>query len=119
MAVIRAMAFLDIKLQSLPLYNKIDEWLQERKGNSLLIMRIVTGVTLLLSWHGDAVLVPELAVKASWVGWAQFHLVFMLLFDRLVKYSGAGIIIFTYLQSFSTACFICLIIFCLQAPATF
>ena len=93
MLVIGAMVILDKKLQSWPLYLKIDEWLQQRKGNSLLIMRIVTGATLLLSWQGDAVLVPELPVTASWVGWIQFVLAFMLLFDRLVKYSGAGIII--------------------------
>jgi len=93
MLVIGAMVILDKKLQSWPLYLKIDEWLQQRKGNSLLIMRIVTGATLLLSWQGDAVLVPELPVTAAWVGWIQFVLAFMLLFDRLVKYSGAGIII--------------------------
>lgn len=93
MLVIGAMVFLDKKLQSWPLYQSIDKWLQNRKGNSLLIMRIVTGATLLLSWQGDAVLVPELPVTASWVGWAQFVLAFMLLFDRLVKYSGAGIVL--------------------------
>lgn len=93
MVVIASMVFLDKKLQTLPLYESIDEWLQERKGNSLLIMRIVTGATLLLSWQGDAVLVPELSVTSSWVGWAQFILAFMLLFDRLVKYSGAGILL--------------------------
>lgn len=93
MVVIAAMVFMDKKLQSWPIYQTIDEWLQERKGNSVLIMRIVTGATLLLSWQGDAVLVPELSVTASWVGWAQFILAFMLLFDQLVKYSGAGILV--------------------------
>jgi len=93
MLVIGAMVILDKKLQTWPLYLSIDKWLQQRKGNSLLIMRIVTGATLLLSWQGDAVLVPELPVTASWVGWIQFVLAFMLLFDRLVKYSGAGIIV--------------------------
>jgi hypothetical protein len=91
--VIGAMVFLDEKIKEWALYQSIDAWLQERKGNSLLIMRIVTGATLLLSWQGDAVLVPELEVTASWVGWAQFLLAFMLLFDRLVKYSGAGLIL--------------------------
>jgi len=77
----------------LPLYQSIDTWLQERKGNRLLIMRIVTGATLLLSWQGDAVLVPKLQVTALWVGWAQFLLAFMLLLDPLVKYSGAGLLV--------------------------
>lgn len=93
MVVIGAMVILDKKLQSWSLYQSIDEWLQERKGNSLLIMRIVAGATLLLSWQGDAVLVPELRVTASWIGWAQFVLAFMLLFNRLVKFSGAGILL--------------------------
>ena len=93
MVAIAAMVFLDKKLQSWSFYQNIDGWLEERKGNSLLIMRIVTGATLLLSWQGDAVLVPELQITASWVGWAQFILAFMLLFDRLVKYSGAGVVL--------------------------
>lgn len=93
MAVIAVMVLLDRKLQTWPLYESIDEWLQERKGSSLLIMRIVTGATLLLSWQGDAVLVPELPVTSPWIGWAQFVLACMLLFDRLVKYSGAGLIL--------------------------
>lgn len=46
MAVIAVMVLLDRKLQTWPIYESIDEWLQERKGNSLLIMRIVTGATL-------------------------------------------------------------------------
>jgi len=91
--VIGSMVILDEKIKEWPLYQSIDTWLQDRKGNSLLIMRIVTGATLLLSWQGDAVLVPELQVTAPWVGWAQFILAFMLLFDRLVKYSGLGLLV--------------------------
>jgi len=93
MAVIAFMVLMDEKLNNWPLYNHIDEWLKSKKENSLLIMRIVTGATLLLSWQGDAILVPELPVTAEWVGWAQFVLAFMLLFDGLVKYSGAGLVL--------------------------
>ncbi|MFO7847734.1 MAG: hypothetical protein R6V27_14300 [Balneolaceae bacterium] len=93
MVVIAAMVLLEKKLQDWPLYSSIDEWLRGKKGNGLLIMRIVTGATLLLSWQGDAILVPELPVPAGWIGWLQFVLAFMLLFDRLVKYSGAGLIV--------------------------
>lgn len=92
MAVIAVMVLLERKLQTWPLYEKVDEWLQQRKGNSLLIMRVVAGATLLLSWQGDAILVPELPITSAWIGWAQFVLAFMLLFDRMVAYSGAGII---------------------------
>lgn len=93
MVVLVFMVFLDEKLNNWSLYNHIDEWLQNRKENSLLIMRVVTGATLLLSWQGDAILVPELSVTAGWIGWAQFVLAFMLLFDRLIKYAGAGLIL--------------------------
>lgn len=93
MVVISAMVLLEKKLQDWPLYSHIDEWLQNKKGNSLLIMRIVTGATLLLSWQGDAILVPELQAAGGWLGWYQFILAFMLLFDRFVKYSGAGLIL--------------------------
>ncbi|MEX0661620.1 MAG: hypothetical protein WEA58_09335 [Balneolaceae bacterium] len=93
MVVLVVMVFLDEKLNNWTLYNQIDEWLSERKENSLLIMRIVVGATLLLSWQGDAILVPELSITSGWIGWAQFVLAFMLLFDRMVKYAGAGLIL--------------------------
>lgn len=93
MVVIAVFVLLDRKLQSWPLYKRVDDWLQQRKESSLLIMRVVAGATLLLSWQGDAILVPELPITSAWIGWAQFILAFMLLFDNLVKYSGAGIIL--------------------------
>lgn len=96
--VILVMVLVDQKLNNWRLYNHINDWLVKRKHNSLLIMRIVTGATLLLSWQGDAILVPELPITGAWVGWAQFLLAFLLLFDRTVKYSGAGLILL-YLYS--------------------
>lgn len=91
--VILVMVLLDEKLNDWRLYNHINNWLMERKENSLLIMRIVTGATLLLSWQGDAILVPELPVTGAWAGWVQFVLAFLLLFEHTIKYSGAGLIL--------------------------
>jgi len=91
--VILVMVLVDQRINDWPLYNHINDWLIKRKHNSLLIMRIVTGATLLLSWQGDAILVPELPITGEWVGWVQFLLAFLLLFDRTVKYSGAGLIL--------------------------
>jgi hypothetical protein len=56
-------------------------------------MRIGAGAALLLSWQADAMLAPELRVAEGWLGWLQFALAFLLLFDRTVPVAGAGLIV--------------------------
>jgi hypothetical protein len=93
MATIAILVLLDRRLAELPAYRRVNEWLTARSDRSLLVMRIGVGAALLLSWQADAMLAPELRVGAAWIGWWQFALAFLLLFDRTVPVAGAGVIL--------------------------
>ncbi len=69
---------------------RIDEWLGSKRPSSLTVMRIGCFSVLLLCWQADAILVPELKVTLAWVGWYQFTLALLLLFDATVPLAGVG-----------------------------
>jgi hypothetical protein len=93
MATIAAMVVLDRRLAELPAYRRVNEWLSSRSDRAVLVMRIGAGAALLLSWQADAMLAPELRIAEGWLGWYQFALAFLLLFDRTVPVAGAGIMV--------------------------
>ncbi|HEX8210587.1 MAG TPA: hypothetical protein VF584_10460 [Longimicrobium sp.] len=92
MATIAAMVLLDRRLADVPAYRRVNDWLSSRSDRAVLVMRIGAGAALLLSWQADAMLAPELRVAEGWLGWFQFALAFLLLFDRTVPVAGAGLI---------------------------
>ena len=69
---------------------RIDEWLGSKRPSSLTVMRIGCFSVLLLCWQAGAILVPELKVTLAWVGWYQFTLALLLLFDATVPLAGVG-----------------------------
>jgi hypothetical protein len=79
-------------LQALRPYQQVNDWLASYKDNSVLIMRVATGMVLLLSWQGEALLMPELTVEQGWIGWFQFVLVLLLLFPQTTPLAGIGLI---------------------------
>ena len=91
--VIGSLVLVDRLLAGSTTYSRISEWLEARRDQSLLVMRIGAGMTLLLSWQADALLVPdlELGPGEAWVGWLQFVLALMLIFPRLTPFAGVGI----------------------------
>lgn len=92
-AVIGTMVFLDRRLGQLNWYQAINDWIASYKEKSVAVLRIATGMTLLLSWQGDALLMPELEIPQAWVGWFQFALTLMLLSSRLTPFAGAGLFV--------------------------
>ena len=93
MATIAAMVLLDRRLAGIPTYRRVNDWLSSRSDRAVLVMRIGAGAALLLSWQADAMLAPELRVAEGWLGWFQFALAFLLLFDRTVALAGAGLMV--------------------------
>ena len=85
--------WLDSQLRSMAGYQRINAWLTAQAPKGQMVMRIALAMTLLLSWQDDAVLVPNLGIKAVWVGWYQFVLAFLLLFPRTVPLAGVGTIV--------------------------
>ncbi len=90
---IGGLVFLDRALAGVASYQRINQWLQSRSDDSVLVMRIAAGAVLLLSWQADARLVPELGIGAAWIGWYQFLLALLLPFRRTVPIAGAGLIL--------------------------
>ena len=84
------LAVLERRVEGASWYLRVDRWLAERAGQALLVLRVTTGATLLLSWQSGAMLAPELEAPA-WVGWYQFALALLLLFGRTVPAAGAGL----------------------------
>ena len=93
MVVIGVLVYLDRKLQQTSWFTRIDSWLKSQSEYSELVIRVAAGAVLLMSWQADAMLVPELSISSSWVGWFQFLLAFLLLFRKTVPIAGLGLMI--------------------------
>ncbi|GAB4531484.1 MAG: hypothetical protein OHK0046_52270 [Anaerolineae bacterium] len=92
MAGVGVLVFVDRRLDAIPGYQRISQWLADRRALSTLALRIGAGITLLLSWQADALLVPELPITSAFVGWMQFVLALLLIFPFTVPVAGVGII---------------------------
>ena len=92
MATIALFVYLDRHLATALWYTRITAWLVARREHSVLVMRIGLGATLLLSWQAGTLFVPELAV-GEWIGWGQFLVAFLLLFDAAVPIAGAAVMV--------------------------
>jgi hypothetical protein len=96
MIVISALVPVDSALQQSGAFKRLESWLEARKGDSTLVMRIAIGATLLLSWQADSVLAPDLKISAFGafgpvLGWAQFGLALLLIFEKSTPLAGIGI----------------------------
>ena len=80
---------LDDRLQDLPGYRGIDQWLRNRSSQSGVILRAGMAAVLLLSWQADSLLAPELHLRAEWLGGVEFFAAMMLLFARTIPVGGA------------------------------
>ncbi|HEU4326588.1 MAG TPA: hypothetical protein VFS21_25830, partial [Roseiflexaceae bacterium] len=91
-AVIAALVPLDRWLERQSWYRRINHGLRMRAGQSRLVMRVGAGMVLLLAWQADILLVPDLPLAAAWVGWVQFALAALLLFEATTWLAGAGLL---------------------------
>jgi hypothetical protein len=90
---IGSLVLLDSVLSRSDMYHRLTGWFESRKEHAPLVIRVGAGMTLLLSWQADAILVPELAVSSDWVGWFQFALALVLIFPKMAPAAGVGIFI--------------------------
>lgn len=90
--VIACLVPLEIWLERQAWYRGINRWLESRADQSRLVMRIGTGVVLLLAWQADIVLVPDLPIPAPWIGWVEFGLAALLLFEATTAIAGIGVL---------------------------
>jgi len=92
-AVIGTLVIVDRRLSVQSWYKSIEGWFESRAENAEIVVRIGVGMVMLLSWQGDALLVPDLTVPQTWVGWLQFVIALLLILDRTVPIAGAGLIV--------------------------
>lgn len=91
--VIGSLVLIDRRLSAMGWYGTIENWFDARAENAQIVIRIGVGMVMLLSWQADALLVPELTVPQTWVGWLQFAVALLLILDRTVPIAGAGLIL--------------------------
>ena len=82
------------------LYQKVEGFLDQYSDQGPLIMRISMGAVLLMSWQGNSVIAPEIAISDPFWGWFQFGLALLLLFKGTTPLAGLGII-FLYFKGVS------------------
>lgn len=86
-----SLVIVDRMLARSAVYGEVTDWLKARQQHALLAMRIGAGMTLLLSWQANALLVPELPIQDAWVGWMQFVLALLLIFPKTTPLAGIGL----------------------------
>lgn len=94
-AAIGIAVFIDRRIEQWKPYQQVRDWLMNRRDASGLVIRIGTGMTLLLSFQANSLLQPDLTYDPTgiaWLGWVQFGLFLLLLFPRTVPLAGAGVI---------------------------
>ncbi|MEX1182040.1 MAG: hypothetical protein WEF86_02315 [Gemmatimonadota bacterium] len=92
-AVITALVPLDRRLARTAAYLQVNAWLQARRHESLTVLRVAAGASLLLAWQAGTLLVPEFAIPDGWLAWSQFAIVLLLLLRRTTPAAGAGIML--------------------------
>lgn len=90
--VMAGLPALDRWLEANPLYVSINEWLAERRHHGDAVIRFSMAAVLLITWSSRALLTPELAEPADWIGWIEFVLAVLLLTGRFDRIGGAGLI---------------------------
>lgn len=88
--------YVDRKLETSKAYFRINSFLDRYSEDGLLLMRIVMGAVLLMSWQGDSIIAPEIAIPSELWGWAQFVLLFLLFFKETIWVTGLGMILFYF-----------------------
>ncbi|MCU0498004.1 MAG: hypothetical protein MUF87_11695 [Anaerolineae bacterium] len=89
-AVIGSLVLIDRRLEPVTWYGRINSFLEQYRPQSALILRLGLGMTLLLSWQADSLMVPDLQVVNPVIGWAQFALVLLLLTPQTTPFAAFG-----------------------------
>lgn len=95
--VIGGLVFFEHRLSEFALYQRINQWLENQQKHSVTVMRVGAGVVLLMSWQADALLMPELTIETAWIGWLQFIVAVLLLFELTVPLAGLGLMILYFI----------------------
>lgn len=73
-------------------YRRFSSYLESYEDRAVLILRVFTGASLLLSWQADSMIAPELKITSAGPGWFQFVLALLLLTSTTTPLAGLGMI---------------------------
>jgi hypothetical protein len=82
------LALLDDPLQRFEPYTRLRDWLRVREDRASIVMRIATGMSLLLCWGANTVLAPDLTHSLGVVSWLQFIAILCLMDSRTTHIAG-------------------------------
>lgn len=86
---ISGLVFVDKWLRATAWGHRLEEWLSSYRDQSMVVLRVGLGATMLLAWQADTLLAPELPIGHDVLGWAQFVVVLLLLIPHTVPIAGA------------------------------
>lgn len=103
--VIGGLAFADEWLRATALAKRIDAWLDAYRADSLVVLRVGVGATMLMAWQAGTLLAPELPAVHWALGWAQFGVVLLLLIPQTVPAAGVALGLLWLYAAFSFGLF--------------
>jgi len=89
--VIGGLAFVDPWLRATTWGRRLDAWLESYRKDSMVVLRVGVGATMLMAWQAGTLLAPELPAVHEALGWAQFVIVLLLLIPATVPIAGAAL----------------------------
>lgn len=87
--VIAVLPYADEWLRRTAFARRLDAWLEAYRDESMVVLRVGTGATMLMAWQAGTLLAPELPAVHDALGWAQFVVVLLLLVPQTVPLAGA------------------------------
>lgn len=83
---------LDRRWESWRAYNRLNKYLGTFSDRAIIILRVFTGASLLLTWQAGSMVAPELFIPSEAAGWFQFFMAILLLTAYSTPIAGAGLI---------------------------
>jgi hypothetical protein len=82
----------DIWAEKSKIYQHVTNYLDQYSEQGPVIMRVAMGAVLLMSWQGNTIIAPDLAISSPMWGWIQFGLALLLLFKETTVITGLGMV---------------------------
>ncbi len=74
------------------IYNRFNQFFDRYADQGPLIMRVTMAAVLLMSWQGDSIIAPEIAISSPIWGWIQFIMALLLLFKETTIVTGLAMV---------------------------
>lgn len=95
----------DIVAEKSKFYQKVTVFLDQYSEQGPLIMRVAMGAVLLMSWQGNTIIAPDIAITSPIWGWIQFSLALLLLFKETTVITGLGMVLIYFLGLYNHGLF--------------